>query len=98
MGLDEIYSIIQTINGFLSNISNWVNAISLVISIVTLITMLRFKRKLKIALEKEKFSVNQRRIIKNLRGYSESLLGNAEFYQPSFLQKIDGSFSGFGVK
>lgn len=80
---------ISNINSLLADISNWVNAISLLISIATLITMLRFKHKLKVELEKEKFSRQKRRIVRELRGYAESLCGNDEFYQVKFLLKID---------
>lgn len=48
---------LQYINNFLDNISNWINAISLIVSIVTLITMLRFKHKLRVELEKERFMI-----------------------------------------
>ena len=80
---------LQYINNFLDNISNWINAISLIVSIVTLITMLRFKHKLRVEPEKERFINQKHRIVKKLRGYSESLLGYDDFYQPAFLREID---------
>lgn len=76
-------------DGFLDLTSNWVNAISLIISIITLITMLRFKHRIKVEFEKENFQKKRNRILKDLDGFSGSLLEDSSVYVSAFLRKID---------
>lgn len=78
---------VEKINEFLNLSSNWVNAISLIISGVTLITMLQFNRRLRKALEQKDFSREKSKILKQLTGYSDSLLDG--IYDETFLNKID---------
>lgn len=91
--LAKIYNffapVLNGVDNFLDSISNWVNAISLIISIITLITMLRFKHRIKVEFEKENFQKKRNRILKDLDGFSGSLLEDTSFYVSIFLGKID---------
>lgn len=81
--------ILSGIDDFLNQTSNWVNAISLIISIITLITMLRFRRRIRVEFEKDAFKKKRSRILKDLDGFSGSLLEDAGVYVSAFLGKID---------
>lgn len=91
--LAKIYALIAPIvnwlDDFLTQSSNWVNAISLIISVITLITMLRFRHRIKVEFEKENFQKKRSRILKDLDGFSSSLLEDAGIYVPTFLERID---------
>lgn len=83
-------SIFSEINDFLNQNPNFLNVISVSVSVITLITMLRFKHRIRVESEKETFRRKKNRIVKDIDGFSGSLLGNAEsFYVPKFLEMID---------
>lgn len=84
-----IAPIVNWLDDFLTQASNWVNAISLIVAVVTLITMLRFKRRIRVEFEKDAFRKKQRRIIKELDGYVGSLLEDPATYVTKFLETID---------
>lgn len=80
---------VNWLDGFLTQTSNWVNAISLIVAVVTLITMLRFKRRIRVEFEKDAFRKKQNRIIKDLNGFTGSLLEDPAAYITKFLETID---------
>lgn len=81
--------IVNWLDNFLTQASNWVNAISLIVAVVTLITMLRFKRRIRVEFEKDAFRKKQNRIIKDLDGFNGSLLDDSATYVTEFLERID---------
>ncbi len=91
--LAKIYNLISPIvnwlDDFLTQASNWVNAVSLIVAVVTLITMLRFKRRIRVAFEKEAFQKKRNRIIKDLNGFTGSLREDPAAYVTEFLERID---------
>ena len=91
--LAKIYNLISPIvnwlDDFLTQASNWVNAVSLIVAIVTLITMLRFKRRIRVEFEKDALRKKQNRIIKELNGFNGSLLDDPATYVTEFLETID---------
>lgn len=100
---EEKIDMIERINGFLASISNWLTAISVVISFFTLATMLCFNRRLRKAFEKKDFADERKRIIKQIGGFSDSLIDG--IYDEKFLDKIDSclvdvstSFTFFSIK
>lgn len=86
---DFFAPILNSVDSFLDSTSNWVNAISLIISVITLITMLRFRHRIKVEFEKENFQKKRSRILKDLDGFSSSLLEDSHVYVSAFLRKID---------
>lgn len=78
---------IEKINSFLSSISNWLTATSVVVSFLTLATMLCFNRRLRKAFEKKDFTDERKKIIKQISGFSDSLIDG--IYDEKFLNKID---------
>lgn len=93
----------EQINAFLVSISNWLTAISVVISFLTLVAMVCVDRRLHKALEKKDFVKEQNKIIKQVGGFSDSLLDG--IYDEKFLDKIDSclveiytSFTFFRLK
>lgn len=91
--LAKIYTliapIISSLDAFLSRVSNWINAVSLTVAVVTLITMFRFKRRIRVEFEKDAFRKKQNRIIKDLNGFTGSLLEDPAAYVTEFLETID---------
>ena len=94
---------IERITEFLASISNWLTAISVVISFLTLVTMFCFNRKLRKAFEKKDFAEARKKILKQIGGFSDSLLDG--IYDEKFLDKIDSclvevstSFTFFSIK
>lgn len=94
---------IEQITLFLASISDWLTAISVIISFLTLITMLCFNRRLRKAFEKRDFSEERTKILKEIGGFSDSLLDG--IYDEKFLDKIDSclvdistSFTFFSMK
>lgn len=81
--------IVNRLDNFLDQASNWINAVSLIVAVVTLITMLRFKHRIKVEFEKENFQKKRTRILKDLDGFSSSLLEDSGVYVSAFLEKID---------
>lgn len=86
---DFFTPVLSGVDSFLDSTSNWVNAISLIISVITLITMLRFKRRIRVEFEKDAFRKKQNRIIKDLNGFTGSLLDDPATYVAEFLERID---------
>lgn len=86
---DFFAPIVNWLDNFLTQASNWVNAISLIVAVVTLITMLRFKRRIRVEFEKEEFQKKRNRIIKDLNGFTGSLREDPAAYVTDFLEKID---------
>lgn len=86
---DFFAPIFNSADSFLDSTSNWVNAISLIISVITLITMLRFRHRIKVEFEKQNFQKRKSRIVKDLDGFSSSLLEDSSVYVSAFLRKID---------
>lgn len=78
---------IAQINAYLASISNWLTAASVVISFFTLATMLCFNRRLRKAFEKKDFTEERTKILKQIGGFSDSLLDG--IYDEKFLDKID---------
>lgn len=78
---------IPQINAYLASISNWLTAASVVISFFTLATMLCFNRRLRKAFEKKDFTEERTKILKQIGGFSDSLLDG--IYDEKFLDKID---------
>ena len=78
---------LEEINNLLNNYANLISVIGLLVSIATLITTLRFKRRLRIAFEKEDFSKGKNRILKEVSGFADSLLDGV--YTKDFLERID---------
>ena len=94
---------IEQVNEFLASISNWLTAASVGISFLTLVTMLCFNRRLRKAFEKKDFAEERKRILKQIGGFSDSLLDG--IYDEKFLDKIDSclvdvstSFTFFSIK
>ena len=94
---------IAQIDAFLTSKSDWLTAISVVVSSFTLISMLCFNRRLRKAFEKKDFDIEKNKIIKQIGGYSDSLLDG--IYNEKFLDKIDSclvevftSFTFFGIQ
>ena len=94
---------IAQIDAFLTSKSDWLTAISVVVSSFTLISMLCFNRRLRKAFEKKDFDIEKNKIIKQIGGYSDSLLDG--IYNEKFLDKIDSclvevstSFTFFSIQ
>ena len=77
---------IEQVNEFLASISNWLTAASVGISFLTLVTMLCFNRRLRKAFEKKDFAEERKRILKQIGGFSDSLLDG--IYDEKFLDKL----------
>lgn len=84
-----IAPIVNWLDDFLTQASNWVNAISLIVAMVTLVTMLRFKRRIRVDSEQKEFQRKRNRIIKDLNGFTGSLLEDPATYVTEFLETID---------
>ena len=65
-----IAPLVNWLDNFLTQASNWVNAISLLVAMVTLITMLRFKRRIRVDSEQKEFQRKRNRITKDLNGFT----------------------------
>lgn len=94
---------IAQVNAYLASISNWLTAASVVISLFTLATMLCFNRRLRKAFEKKDFNEERKKILKQIGGFSDSLLDG--IYDEKFLDKIDSclvdvstSFTFFSIQ
>ncbi len=94
---------IEQINAFLESASNWLTALSVIISFLTLVAMLCVNRKLRKGFEKKDFLTGSKKIIKEIAGYSDSLLDG--IYNEKFLDQIDAclvdvftSYTFFSVK
>lgn len=84
-----IAPLVNWLDNFLTQASNWVNAISLLVAMVTLITMLRFKRRIRVDSEQKEFQRKRNRITKDLNGFTSSLLEDPATYVTEFLETID---------
>ena len=82
-----VYVLPLNLCSLFSSYSCLIDILGIIISLLTLITMLRFKHRIRIELDRRDLSNTRKRLQKELDGYAGSLMDG--IYTVDFLQRID---------